>query len=90
LLKRKVREQSDISLTELQSMLSEEEAVQVSTSRPSAALAQQLQESLVLAAQRACPPAALRFIDEAGANLALTRLRGRAPRGERVKVVYSR
>jgi transposase len=26
----------------------------------------------------------LRFIDEAGVNLALTRLRGRAPRGERV------
>jgi transposase len=26
----------------------------------------------------------LRFIDEAGANLAMTRLRGRAPRGERV------
>lgn len=27
----------------------------------------------------------LRFIDEAGVNLAMTRLRGRAPRGERVR-----
>jgi transposase len=27
----------------------------------------------------------LRFIDEAGANLAMTRLRGRAPRGQRVR-----
>ena len=51
---------------------------------PSARRAQQLQARLVPAAGAPGQAAPARFLDESGINLALTRLYGRAPRGERV------
>jgi hypothetical protein len=101
LLKRKVREQSDISLAELQSFLNEQESVSGHASTISRALAccwvcrskkehngrraQQPQAWLVLATT--APPlttSGCASLTEAGVNLAMTRLRGRAPSGERV------